>query len=183
MTLKILFLLFLFNCTSISYKFRIKDLNQEVETLKRIQVQVNPKNLNNTKVSLFEEYLSKEFSHRTNYIVYPTKEKSNKLESIYYIELQEFLEGNSLRLDAKAYLVRFKDRKLIWQINCSSNYNTLSQENKSIVDSSIEKWGAEVKPFSNAYFEFAKMIVSETTKPSQLSDIETDEKIEIESKL
>jgi probable lipoprotein (TIGR04455 family) len=182
MALKILILLFLFNCSSVSYKFRIKNLNQEVDTLKRIQVQVNPKGLNENRVNLMEEFVSKEFSHRTNYIVYPPKEKSKKIESVYYIELKEKLKLNTLQLEAKVYLVRIKDRKLIWQINCSSNYDTLSEDNKPIVDSSIEKFGSEVKSYSNAYFEFAKLIVSETTKPSNLSDEETDEKIEIESK-
>jgi probable lipoprotein (TIGR04455 family) len=182
--MKILIMIFLisfYSCSSVVYKTKTKNFSNDINSMKRISIQISEKNISEKSKLLLYDILKQEVSHRTLFIVYSEKDKSKKKEGIFFVEANEKLIGNKIELSFIGHFVDTKTNLSLWHYKLKKSFDLDSKENLSVSETYAEKYGSEIKSKVNPYFELSKNLIENLDGPKSLSEDEELEKIEIES--
>ncbi len=171
-----------YSCSSVVYKTKTKSFSNDINSMKRISIQISEKNISEKSKLLLYDILKQEFSHRTLFIVYSEKDKSMKRDGIFFVEANEKIKGNTIELSLIGHFVDTKMNLSIWHSKLKKSFDLGSKENLSVSETYAEKYGNEIKPKVNPYFELSKSLIENLEGPKSLSEDEELEKIEIESK-
>lgn len=186
-----LFLLILFsiNCSSISSFAKDPLYEKKVSLSKRIIVYANPEN----KITKMEQMTLADLArdligHHKEFIVYKTPPKFSggcsrevpKAEGIFLLSLTQDQVSNDLKMQLSGNFIQCRDQKSIWSATVSKTFSLDSNENESLKNTYIQKYGMGIGNRVNPYYRALSILIDALDSPT-LTNEEKDEKIEVES--
>ena len=185
-TIKLLFLFLLLNCSTV--KVNVRSLSFEKEVPKRVLISYETgTNLSKIEMEIFADILRNHASHHKEYIIYPNEEgiqscSDNKknIEGIVSYKVKQKDTKEKLSIHLITSLTNCKLSKVIWQSESDETYSKGSQENLSLVNEYVSKYGKEYESHINPYYQSIRLNLDSLESPI-LGEKEKEEKIEIDS--
>jgi probable lipoprotein (TIGR04455 family) len=174
---KLILILFVFNCSSVVYETKTSEFKNEIENLKRIQIQISKNKLLLNERNMLLEIAKQELSHRTNFIHYA--KPNPKIESILFLEPEYEKKGELLQVSLVGYLIQKSDFTYRFKAKLKKTFS--STEENSLVATYKEKYGDSVSKIVIPFFEITKEFIEELGSPKKLTEAEEFEKIEEDS--
>jgi probable lipoprotein (TIGR04455 family) len=177
------------NCSSVSSLQRDPDFEKKIVLSKRIMVVANTEN----KITKMEQLTLTDLArdligHHKEFIVYKTPPKFPgtcskevpKVEAIFMISLSQEKKANDLNLLITGNLIQCRDQKSIWSASVSKAFPLDSNENESLKNTYIQRYGMGIGSLVNPYYKILSILIDALDSPV-LTNEEKDEKIEVES--
>ncbi len=183
------FIFLFYNCSSVSSLQKDPEFEKKIVFSKRIIVVANPEN----KITKMEQMTLTDLArdligHHKEYIVYKNPPKFSgtcsketpKAEGILLLSLSQEKKENTLSIFITGNLIQCRDQKSIWSASVSKSFPLDSNENESLKNTYIQRYGMGIGSIVNPYYKILSILVDALDSPV-LTNEEKDEKIEVES--